>query len=461
MFISDLLSPNSIENKPFCIKNQNNKTMTFQPPRGTRDFLPEEMIRRQYILDTVRGVFESFGFVPLDTPAFESWELLSKKGSGGEEIKNEIYYFRDKSDRELGLRFDLTVPLARVIANNLQLQKPFKRYQIGKAWRYDRPQAGRMREFLQADVDTVGTDRMDADTECIAVAAESLKQLGFKKFEVRMNNRKVLNGLVEFAGIPERVAPSVFRVLDKLEKISRKDIISELKKAGIETPKINKLLKLIEVRGEPDITLSRVGKLLRGVGVAEEGLKELEEIVSLLKPYGLDRYIVIDFSLVRGLDYYTGPIFEIATKTKKSIGSVAGGGRYDNLIGLYGGKQIPATGISLGIERIYEIMNSEGMFDLAGIKVGVFVVCVNEKVKKNVLKIARELRKVGVSAETELTGRDMRKQLDYANKKRIPFVLFVGEKELKKRMFTLRDMKTGEQRVLGIKQLIRELSKQN
>ena len=190
----------------------------FQTPRGTRDFPPEEMMKRQYVFDTIRQVFESFGFSPMETPAFESWELLSAKGGGGEEVKDEIYYFRDKSNRELGLRFDLTVPMARFVASNPQLAKPFKRYQIGRAWRYDRPQAGRFREFWQADVDVIGAEGTDADAECIAVAVEALKRLGFSRFTVRLNSRKVLNSTIKSAGVDAKDAAQVFRALDKLEK---------------------------------------------------------------------------------------------------------------------------------------------------------------------------------------------------------------------------------------------------
>ncbi len=421
-----------------------------QPPRGTRDFLPREMNRRQYIIDTARRVFESFGFEPLDTPAFESWELLSAKGGGGEEIKNEIYYFKDKSNRELGLRFDLTVPLARVVANNPQMQKPFKKYQAGKVWRYDRPQAGRMREFLQMDPDVVGTSEMDADAECIAVAVETLKRLGFKRFEVRLNNRKILNGLTEFVKIPPKSSADVFRILDKLEKVPRNEITRGLKKTGIGSSKITKLMKLIEIRGKPSETLPKIGKFLGGIKKAEEGLSELKKIYELSKAYGFDKYILIDFSMVRGLDYYTGPIFEITTRTRKEVGSVAGGGRYDNLIELYGGRETPATGISLGIERIYEIMDSENMFDVPASNTTVFIVSVKKEIRKNVLEISQELRKGGINTETDLTGRDLRKQLDYANRKQIPYALIVGPKELKSGKFTLKDMRTGRETALTL-----------
>ncbi len=429
-----------------------------QPPRGTRDFLPEEMSRRQYIIDAVRKVFSSFGFEQLDTPAFESWELLSKKGGGGSEVKDEIYYFKDKSDRELGLRFDLTVPLSRVVANNPQMKLPFKRFQIGKVWRYDRPQAGRMREFMQMDVDTAGTEKMTADAECIAVAFESLRKLGFKDFEIRLNNRKVLNGLIEFVGIPSNQSKATFRVLDKLEKVSREETVKELGRIGVDESAVSKLMKMIEVKGKPSEIIEKTKKQMGDIAVAAEGLGELEKIAALSKSYGFDRNLVVDFSLVRGLEYYTGPIFEISVKAGKKVGSVSGGGRYDNLIGLYGGKETPATGISLGIERIYEIMKTEGMFKGAGDSCSIFVVSVNDSVRKNALEIARKLRQGGVSAETDVMGRDMRKQLEYANKKGACCTVIVGPKEVKEKKYTLRNMKTGKEAKLSIDSIVKKVN---
>ena len=430
----------------------------FQPPRGTTDFLPEEMSRRQYMLDVIRRVFESFGFEPLDTPAFESWELLSKKGGGGEAIKDEIYYFRDKSDRELGLRFDLTVPLARVVANNPNLLKPFKRYQAGKVWRYDRPQAGRMREFVQMDADIVGSDKMDADAECIAAAAEALRRLGFRDFEVRLNARKVLNGLVEFADIPEKKAPAVFRILDKLEKKPKNEILADLRKAGIGASKVSKLMKAIGKRGKPPKILQTMKKMLDGITKAEDGLRELEQIAALAKPYGFEENLVIDFSLVRGLDYYTGPIFEITVKAGKNVGSVAGGGRYDRLISLYEGSDTPATGISLGIERLFEIMKSEKMFDSKKQRERVFVVSVNEDVKMKAVEIVQQLRAAGIAAESELTGRDIRKQMDYANRKGFAFTVIVGPREVSSGRYKLKDMKTGKESSLALEKILRKFS---
>lgn len=432
--------------------------MAIQPPRGTRDFMPAEMIRREYLLEMVRAVFRDYGFQPIETPAFESWELLGKKGGGGEEVKDEVYYFRDKAKREVGLRFDLTVPMARVVAANPQLPKPFKRYQIGRAWRYDRPQAGRFREFWQADADIVGSPRMDAEAECLALAVNCLKQLGFSRFRIRLNNRKILNGMVELAGVKKGKAPEVFRVLDKLEKLGEKAVRKELSR--IVTPKkARQILDAIGRKGPPSSMLKGLPEIEQST-TAEEGADELKKIVRRCQAYGIGKFIEIDFSLVRGLDYYTGPIFEISIESKKDLGSAAGGGRYDNLTELYGGKWTPAVGISLGIERIYELMESQGMFShQPATRTELFIVSVDEDSRKEAISIAQKLRDKFVNTETDLMGRDIKKQLNYVNSRSIPFALFVGPHELKKGRFTLKDMKSGKERGLTLPQLIRNFSK--
>lgn len=432
---------------------------SIQPPRGTRDFLPEDMIRRNYIFEIIKSVFERFGFVPLETPAFESWELLSKKDVSGSEIKNEIYYFKDKGDRELGLRFDLTAPMSRVIANNPQLPKPFKRYQIGRVWRYDRPQAGRFREFWQCDVDIVGSSSMECELECLSVAVNALMHLGFNKFRIKLNNRKILNGIVQLVGIKEKNIPSVFRALDKLEKFGGKEVLKELINSGISKATAGKLLKAVRTKGRPSFILAKEKKKLKEYTEAEEGIKELETIIRESKNYGIQNRIDIDFSLVRGLAYYTGPIFEIEVESKKNVGSVAGGGRYDNLIELYGGKWTPAVGISLGIERLYEIMLAENMFKTPKNTTQIFVVSVDERVRKHSLLTAQALRNNGINTQIDLMGRNMKKQLEFANSADIPFVVFIGEKEFKEKLFTFKNMKDGKQKKLTIEQIIKEVRK--
>ncbi len=431
--------------------------MTIQTPRGTRDFMPQEMIRREYLLEVVRMVFHDYGFQPMETPAFESWELLGKKGGGGEAVKDEVYFFQDKAKRELGLRFDLTVPMARVVAANPQLPKPFKRYQIGRVWRYDRPQAGRYREFWQADADIVGSEKMDCEAECIALAVNALMQLGFKKFKVRVNNRKILNGMIELVGVKKPKQAGVFRALDKLDKIGEKGVRKEL--SGLLTPKqLKTVMKFITDKGAASKMLKKRPDIEEST-TAKQGMDELRELVRRAKVYGIEKMLEVDFSLVRGLDYYTGPIFEISIQSEKQVGSVAGGGRYDNLIELYGGKWTPAVGISLGIERIYEIMVSEGMFSQNKTRTELLVVAVDETTRDPALRLAQELRARFANVETDLMARDMKKQLKYANSQGIPFAVIVGPAELKKNRFTVKDMKSGKEVGMSKEQLLKKFGK--
>jgi len=425
----------------------------FQPPRGTRDFLPEEMIRLEFVINVLKKIFEKYGFESFETPAFENFELLAAKGGGGDAIKDQIYYFKDKSDRELGLRFDLTVPLARVVANNPQLPKPFKRYCIGRVWRYEEIRKDRFREFWQCDVDTIGSNSMEADAEILAIVVEALEELGFKKFCVKLNNRKILSGLIELIKVPEEKKYGVFRAIDKIIKFGEDTVKKELKNAGLTEEQIDKLLKLIKIEGSPEKVLKDGEKLLKDTKIGLDGLNELKGIVDSSKSYGFTDKIVIDFSLARGLDYYTGPIFEVMDTSGKNIGSLAGGGRYDKLIELFGGRPTPATGLSLGIERIIEVMKEEKIFDLPKTKVKVFVANVNDDVKGEAIKIANKLRKDGISCLVDLMNRNLTKQLEYADSLDIPYVVIVGPEELKRKVVKVKDMKKKKESEVKIEEL--------
>jgi histidyl-tRNA synthetase len=424
-------------------------------PRGTRDFMPNEMIRRRFVMEKIRKVFENYGFDEIETPAFERWDVLAAKC--GEEIREQIYKFEDRGGRLLGLRFDLTVPLARLVASNPTIPKPFKRYCISRVWRYEEPQSGRFREFWQADADVIGSDKMDADVEVLAVAADCLKALGFTDFTFRLSNRKILDGFVKLAGIPESKALDVFRALDKLDKIGFGGVKKELSRRGVSEGSSEMLLTPISLRGIGEIP-REARKLLRGIKVAEEGFNELDEILEKTADYAIAGKFIVDFSLIRGLDYYTGPIYEISVQAKKNVGSVAGGGRYDNLIALYGGVASPATGISLGIERIVEIMEDEGMFDQPKTLVKLFVSAVDKSVQRDALAIAKRSREAGISTEVDLMGRRLTKQLEHADSKGIPYVLVVGPEEVKRGKFRLKLMKTREEREVSVDELMQLLS---
>ncbi len=402
--------------------------MKFQPPKGTRDLMPEDAAKMKKIIETVETIFEQYGFEPLVTPAFESFELLSAKGGLGEAVKDEIYYFKDKSERELGLRFDLTMPLARIVSSNPQIPKPFKRYSICKVWRYDNPQALRYREFWQADVDTIGSAGLDADAEVIAVACKVLEALGFKDFKIRVNDRRILDSFLKSVGIEE--PKEVFRTIDKLDKIGEDGIKDELKGKGVDEKKVKKILKFIKSSKK----------------------NKLHQLLKKLSAYGCKKYIEVDFSLVRGLEYYTSIVFEASLGANVSCG---GGGRYDNLIKTVGGTDLPATGISLGLDRILEVMKEKEMGEKKT-NVKVFVANIEDTVK-DTIKIAEKIRKKNISCQTNLMGWNLTKQLEYANKVGIPYVIIVGEKEMKSKKFKLRDMKSKSEEELELREIIKRL----
>ena len=422
-------------------------------PRGTRDFLPWDMIKRRYVIETIRSVFELYGFDEIETPAFEFLEVLTAKC--GPDVKEQIYAFKDKAGRDLGLRFDLTVPLARIVASNPNLPKPFKRYCISRVWRYEEPQSGRFREFWQADADIVGSSKMDSDAEVIAVAISCLKKLGMKNFKVRLNNRKILESIASSANVDKELSLSVFRAIDKLDKIGHEGVKHELKKLGLTDLQILTIMDQISKSGNIDVIEKEISNMLTAEG--REGINELAEIISNLELYGYSSYVVVDLSLARGLDYYTGPIFEVSAETTINVGSVAGGGRYDNLIELLGGPPTPATGISLGVDRIVEVLDEACMLPSIKTLTQVFVAYVNQSVKSEALRTAERLRAEGLKVEVDLMGRKLDRQLKYADAKGIPYAVIVGPEELKLGVYKLRDMRNRKEQTLNLQELIRTL----
>ena len=427
----------------------------FQPARGTRDFLPEEMLRRNWVLDRVREVFEAYGYEPLGTPAFESWEMLKIKS--GEDIINQIYYFRDKSDRELGLRFDWTASLCRVVSSHRELPRPFKRYAIGPAWRYERPSEKRFREFWQADVDIVGVADPVADTEVLAVAVDCLKRMGFEGFLIRLNDRRILEALVELAGLPVEKTLDIFRAVDKLDNIGVEGVMEELAKIGASAEASTRLLEFMASRGKPEETIEETRKTLKGYSIGLSGCDGLSAIVKYAISFGIDQYMVVDLSLARGLDYYTGPVFEIYAEGFEEWGSIAGGGRYDELIKLFGGEPTPATGVSLGIERIVSLLERKGAFEGLDLGPRVYVASASDAVRAKGIEVAQMLRRSGLSTDLDLMGRSLSRQLDYANRKGFKKVVIVGEKELVEGCVSVRDMETAEQRTVKLDELVRYL----
>jgi histidyl-tRNA synthetase len=421
-------------------------------PKGTRDLLPELMNKRLEVIDTVRGVFSRFGFEPLETPAFERIETLTGKyGDEGEKLIFRILKRGEGGKRgevDLALRYDLTVPLARVIAMNSAIPLPFKRYQIQPVWRADRPQKGRFREFYQCDVDTVGTEDMSADAECLAVVQAALLALGFTEFTMRLNDRKILRGMVEAAGVVDKET-AVLVAIDKLDKIGREGVTKELVRAGLSEESIATIWELLAVQGEAalDYLDERLGETGR------EGVAELRKVVKWARIMGVsDDYLLIDPTLARGLDYYTGPVFE--TVTPVAVGSISGGGRYNGLVGMFSGREVPAVGVSLGLERIITVMDELGMLDDAARTAEVMVTVFNDSTREASYEAARAFRDAGVRASVTLGTPKLKKQFKTANRTRARYVVVIGPNEAAEGKLTLKEMDSGDQAVLTLAEAV-------
>lgn len=410
------------------------KTQTL---KGFRDFLPEEARKRQYVINLLKGVFESFGFEPLETPALEYEEvLLGKYGDEGDKL---MYRFLDNGGRKVALRYDQTVPLARVVAQyGNQLLTPFKRYQIQPVWRAENTQKGRFREFLQCDIDTVGSNSAMADAEIIACSISSLKELGFSNFKVIINDRNIFPQLITRTAITDKEFPEVIRVLDKLKKIGREGVIDELAKIGFGLERAIYILQTIESYS-PTLTLQTIFQILEELGISQEQYE--------FSP-----------TLARGLDYYTGMIFEVELEEYKA-GSVAGGGRYDNLIGLFTDKNIPAVGVAFGFDRIIEAMEQAGLFPNNLTTVKVLVTVFSMELKSESIKLCSRLRSNNINSELWLdTETKLDKQLKYADQKGIPYAIIIGPEELEKNKFTLKNLKKKTQSTLLLDELLRKLT---
>jgi histidyl-tRNA synthetase len=427
----------------------------FQPPRGTRDYLPEDQLKKNWVVDTVREVYESYGFEPLDTPAFEYLEMLQIKS--GEDILNQVYAFKDKSDRELALRFEHTASTVRVVASHRELQKPFRRYIIGPTWRYERPSETRFREFWQADVDIFGVESSIADAEVISAVVEAFSRLGFEGFTIYLNDRRILKSIVELAGFPTENSLDAIRAVDKIKKIGRDGVIEELRGISPYEEASIKLLDLVGLKGEPLEVIGSAKQMLKEYPEGIKGCEALEDLVKYAGAFGFAEYIEVELSLARGLDYYTGPIFEVFAKGYEEYSSIAGGGRYDEIVELFGGEPTPATGVSFGVDRVTLILEAKGAFKDLSLGADVYVAPVNEDVVLKALEITQGLRQAGISTIVDLMGRRLGKQFEYADKKGIPTVVVVGEKDLAEGSVTVRDMKTGDQKKVKIEELLSHL----
>jgi histidyl-tRNA synthetase len=427
----------------------------FQPPRGTRDYLPEDQMKRNWVIDQVRKVFEDYGYEPLGSPAFEPLDMLRIKS--GEDIIDQIYAFKDKSDRELALRFEHTASTVRVVASHRELVLPFKRYALGPVWRYERPTEKRFREFWQADADIFGVADSVADAEVLAVAVEALRKLGFQGFVVTLNDRRILKSMVELAGVPEEKSLDAFRAVDKLAKIGVEGVVEELRGVSPSDEASVNLLNLLSLKGRPSEVLASAADILKGYPEGVAGCRALLSLVEYAEAFGFAQYITVDLSLARGLDYYTGPVFEVLARGHEDYGSIAGGGRYDEIVQLFGGEPTPATGISFGVDRLTPILEEMGAFKDLTLGAEVYVAPVSASVKLEAVKITQMLRNAGRSTVVDMMGRRLGRQFEYADKKNIPVVVVVGEKDLARGEVTVRDMKTGDQAKVKVSELVSRL----
>ncbi len=426
-----------------------------QPPRGMRDYPPAEAGLRKRIVETLSGVFELHGFQPLDTPALENWEVLSSKYAGGEEILKETYSLTDLGNRRLGLRFDLTVPLCRFLAANPKIPLPFKRYQVGAAWRDGPVKLGRYREFLQADADTVGAESGLADAEMIALARDAFSALGLNAV-VKISNRKLLDGVLESCGVEkEKRLPAILSI-DKLEKIGEEGVMKELiEERGLPVPVVEKVLKALSTEEglSNEEVLNKVGEAVAESREGRKGLRELEEVLGYCKALGVSDAVVFSPSLARGLNYYTGTVFEAFLAGSRVTSAAAAGGRYDELIESFSGRPLPAVGISFGVDVVAEAVKDRGGEVGRAGSCRVFVVPVKNPVDG--LSALQALRRSGVPASIDLMERSVSKNLEYAAKQGVPFAAIIGEKELKAGKVTLRNLVTGEEKLVSVQEAAR------
>ncbi|HET7036701.1 MAG TPA: histidine--tRNA ligase [Thermomicrobiaceae bacterium] len=412
--------------------------------QGMRDFLPGQMILRQRVMDTWRGVFERYGFAPIETPTIEYLEILTGKIGEDEKL---IYHFEDHGGRPVGLRYDLTIPLARYIAlHRRELNFPFKRYHIAPVFRADRPQRGRYRQFWQCDVDIVGSSSPVADAEAIMVWIAALESIHMPNFVVQINHRKLLQSLSTYAGAQPEQAQSIIRAIDKLAKIGAAGVEDEMLRHGVSDEAARRVLELVSLQGRPHDVLADLRERLAGLDEAQQGINDLEQIFSYLRDMGADpSHYTLDLALARGLDYYTGPVFEAVVEEPK-IGSLGGGGRYDGLIGMFLGEEIPATGCSLGLERIVDVIEELGLLPQPEAVSKVLVTIFGDELIGASLALVEELRRGGVPAEIYLgESRQLRRQMEYANKRGIPVVAILGPDEVTNGTVMLRRMATSEQ----------------
>ncbi len=420
---------------------------------GFMELIPSEQILFNKMLDTIRKNYEKFGFLPIDTPVIERAEILLAKGGG--ETEKQIYRF-EKGDTDLALRFDLTVPLARYVAQHFsELTFPFRRYHIGKVYRGEKAQRGRFREFYQCDIDIVGNGTLDIinDAEIPSIIYSTFKELGFNSFTIKINNRKVLKGFFQWLGIFD--STDILRTIDKLDKIGLDKVKKELEDQGLNIETIEKIIEFIQIKGTNDEKLQYLENLKIENEIFIKGLEELKDVNHYVKAFGVpESNFTIDLTIARGLDYYTGTIYETFLNDHPDIGSICSGGRYDNLAEYYTKQKLPGVGISIGLTRLFYQLRESNLIQFTDDSLTKIIVIPMEGCLDKAIEIANVLRENNINTQIYLEKGKMGKKFGYADKLNIPYALVIGEEEIKVNKYNLRDMKTGEQRLLSKEELI-------
>ena len=420
---------------------------------GFMELMPNEQILFEQIKQKIEKTYQKFGFLPLDTPILELSEVLLAKAGG--ETEKQIYRF-EKGDTDISMRFDLTVPLAKYVAKNYgNLSFPFRRYQIGKVYRGERTQKGRFREFYQCDIDIIGDGELSVinDAELPSVIYNIFKELGFDDFTIRINNRKILNGLFESLNQKEN-ATEILRIIDKIEKIGKEAVIEELEKIEIPSDAINKIMDFIEIEGTTDEKLQKLNELNIKNEEFEKGLDELTQVVKYVRIFGIpEANFKVDLTIARGLDYYTGTVYETFLNQYRELGSVCSGGRYENLAEYYTDKQLPGVGISIGLTRLFYKLNELQLIKAEKKSIAEVLVVPMVQDLTVPIQIATDLRKKGISTEVYLNDKKLKAKMKYADKLEIPYVIVVGEDEINSRIVKIKNMKTGEEKETSIQNI--------
>ncbi len=438
---------------------------TIQPRiyNGTRDILPAQMLQRERLLSAMRRSFQLYGFAPVETPAMEYLEILLGKYGDEEQLIYKLDYRNDQPDRRLALRYDLTVPLARLVAMNADLPMPFKRYQFQPVWRADRPQPhqGRFREFMQCDLDTVGSASLMSDAEILAAAAELMKSLQLPGFVIRVNHRRLLSAMVDAAGLPLEQESAVCASIDKLDKVGLEGVAAELEKRGIPGAAKESILELLG----REVSLGKLDALrdlAAGSEKAESALRELEELSSLCHGLGVEAsHLRLDLYLARGLSYYTGPIFETVLPSLPHMGSLMGGGRYDGLVGMFLGRDLPAVGATMGLDRILAAMEQLKLPTAAATPTRFLITRFFADTEQRSLALAGELRALGIPTEVYHERTKLKKQFAYADRRGIPYVLTLGPDEVKEGLVNVKRMQDGHQEALALDASVLQTMLQN